>query len=430
MHPKQIIEKFGGQSALAKMIGKGQSTVSYWATAGVIPARWQGQLLDLARAHDIDLSAQDFVSGAEPTPAANLPARIAAPDIPALVPDKVDEAQESPFLFYAGEDGSIKVQVLVGEESVWTSQRGMSEIFSVDVGTISEHLGNVFKAQELDELTVVRKFRTTGIDGKNYDTNFYSLDAIISVGYRVSSLQATQFRRWATSVLKAYLIKGFVLNEDRLKQGSQMFGKDYFDELLEKIREIRASERRFYQKITDLYMQCSVDYDPHADITKKFYSHVQDKLHYAVHNHTAAELIEQRADASKPHMGLTSWKNSGKGGKVTKTDVAVGKNYLTGPELDEMNRLVSMYLDWAENFARRQKLMTMKDWIQRLDGFLEFNAYNVLHGFGKVSHDSALRRAHQQYEMFRIEQDKEYRSDFDQIADTIKVKKRVPKTVD
>ncbi|WAW07260.1 virulence RhuM family protein [Oxalobacter formigenes] len=218
---------------------------------------------------------------------------------------------------------------------------------------------------------------------KNYNTKFYSLDAIISVGYRVSSYKATQFRRWATSVLREYLIKGFTLDDERLKQGSTLFGKDYFDELLERIREIRASERRFYQRVTDIYRECSIDYDPESPITKEFYAHIQDKLHYAIHGHTAAELKMIRADATKPKMGLTSYKNEKTGGKITKLDVTIGKNYLTEEEIRELERLVSMYLDWAEGFARRRIPMTMKDWAQRLDGFLSFNEYQILNDYGK-----------------------------------------------
>lgn len=417
MDAKLVIEKFGGQSALARLIGKGQSTVAYWAKSGVIPAKWHARLLELARENGVGLSVQDLV----PVGASVAPQVQPVPRPKALVPEPQEDG--SPFLFYTSEDGTVKVQVVVGEESVWASQRGMGQIFNVDVGTVSEHLQNIFRTAELDELSVVRKFRTTGSDGKNYETNFYSLDAIISVGYRVSSYEATQFRRWATGVLKSYLIKGYVLDDDRLKQGSSMFGKDYFDELLERIREIRASERRFYQKITDLYAQCSVDYDPHSPMTQQFYAHVQDKLHYAVHGHTSAELIEMRADATRPQMGLTNWKNSGKGGKVTKLDVIVGKNYLTAEELKELDLLVSMYLDWAENFARRHKLMQMKDWIERLDGFLEFNAYSVLHGYGKVSRAAAERHAYAEYEKFRVTQDLEYKSDFDRVVEAAKVRK-------
>ena len=247
---------------------------------------------------------------------------------------------------------------------------------------------------------------------------------------RVNSYKATQFRKWATTVLKEYLIKGYALNDERLKQGNQLFGKDYFDDLLEQIREIRASERRFYQKITDIYSQCSIDYDKNSPLTKQFYAHVQDKLHYAIHGHTSAELIGLRADASKPNMRLYTYKNMGKQGKVTKLDVTVGKNYLNQEELDNMNRLVSMYLDTAENFARRHKSMTMKDWAERLDGFLEFNAYDVLKKFGVVKRDSAKRHALIEYEKFRVIQDIEFKSDFDNVVDEIKVRKRLPKASD
>lgn len=306
----------------------------------------------------------------------------------------------------------------------------MAEIFDVEANTINYHLKEIFASTELDEQTVLRTFRVPAADGKNYLTKFYNLDAIISVGYRVNSIQATQFRKWATKVLKSYLIKGFALDEDRLKQGKQLFGKDYFDELLEKIREIRASERRFYQKITDLYAQCSVDYDKDSPLTQQFYAHVQDKLHYAIHGHTSAELIKLRADASKPYMGLQTWNNQARGGKVTKLDVTVGKNYLTSKELEDLNRLVSMYLDWAENFARRQMPMQMKDWVQKLDGFLEFNAYSVLNSYGAVRRDAAERVAISEYEKFRVIQDLEYRSDFDEVVDTVKAKQKLPKTVE
>ncbi|MCA0184839.1 MAG: virulence RhuM family protein [Proteobacteria bacterium] len=319
---------------------------------------------------------------------------------------------------------------MVEDETVWASQRGMADIFDVEPNTINYHLKEIFQTSELDEQTVLRNFRVTASDGKTYETKFYSLDAIISVGYRVNSMQATQFRKWATKVLKSYLIKGFALDDDRLKQGKQLFGKDYFDELLEKIREIRASERRFYQKITDLYAQCSIDYDKNSPITQQFYAHVQDKLHFAIHGHTSAELIKLRADAKKPHMGLQTWNNQGRGGKITKLDVTVGKNYLTTEEIADLNRLVSMYLDWADNFARRQIPMRMKDWVQKLDGFLEFNAYSVLNSFGAVRRDAAERLAISEYEKFRIIQDADYRSDFDEVVDAVRARNRLPKTID
>jgi hypothetical protein len=312
---------------------------------------------------------------------------------------------------------------MVENETVWASQKGMAEIFNVDVRTISEHLRNIFTTGELEQSeAVIRNFRTTAADGKRYETNFYSLDAIISVGYRVNSMQATQFRRWATGILREYLIKGFSLDDERLKAGKAMFGKDYFDELLERIREIRASERRFYQKITDIYAQCSVDYERNSETTQKFYANVQDKLHHAVHGHTAAELINIRADAEKPHMGLTNWRSEPSGGKLTKSDVTVGKNYLNGEELQELNRLVSMFLDTAENFARRKIVMTMREWGEHLNRFLELNAYKVLDGFGSLSRDTANQRALSEYDKFRVVQDRAYQSDFDRAIDEIKAK--------
>lgn len=438
MDAKAIIEKFGGQTTLAKLLGKGQSTIAYWAKAGVVPARWHGPLLDLALRNGVPLSAHDFLVGPQTSKVGPAALKVdRARDASAMLemPTRVvveSERPGSPFLFYTSEDRSVKVQVVVEDETVWASQRGMGEIFDVDVRTISEHLQNVFRTGELDQLSnsVFRKFRSTASDGKSYETSFYSLDAIISVGYRVNSIQATQFRKWATKVLKSYLIKGFALDEDRLKQGKQLFGKDYFDELIEKIREIRASERRFYQKITDLYAQCSIDYDKDSPITQQFYAHVQDKLHYAIHGHTSAELIKLRADATKPHMGLQTWNNQGRGGKITKIDVRVGKNYLTASELGDMNRLVSMYLDWAENFARRQMPLRMKDWVQKLDGFLEFNAYSVLNTYGGIRRDTATKAAISEYEKFRVIQDTEYRSDFDEVVDAVRVKQRLPKTVE
>jgi hypothetical protein len=289
-------------------------------------------------------------------------------------------------------------------------------------------LQNIFKSAELEESTVIRNFRITALDEKNYDTKFYNLDAIISVGYRVNSLQATQFRRWATTILRDFLIKGFAMDDDRLKQGNQLFGKDYFDELLERIREIRASERRFHQKITDIYSQCSIDYDKNSPVSQQFYAHVQDKLHYAVHGNTSAELIAKRADANKPHMGLTTYKNAKTRGKITKLDVTVGKNYLSEAELGELNRLVSMYLDYAENFARRQIPMKMQDWSSKLNDFLSFNAYAVLESYGNTKRETAEKRALSEYEKFRVVQDKEFKSDFDRIVDEVRINKKLPKT--
>lgn len=416
MDARGIVERLGGQSAVARLIGKGQSTVAYWVKAASIPARWHAVLLEAAARVGVPLTADDLV-GQAPTvvvPRTADSGRSSAAAAP-------EPAADRPFLFYASESGTVKVRVMVEDETVWASQRGMAEIFDVDVRTISEHLRNIFATGELPEdESVVRKFRMAASDGKTYETSFYSLDGIISVGYRVNSMQATQFRKWSTSVLREYLIKGFSLDDERLKAGSAMFGKDYFEELLERIREIRASERRFYQKITDIYAQCSVDYDATAEVTQKFYAHVQDKLHFAVHGHTSAELISLRADAGMPHMGLQSWKNEKRGGKITKTDVTIGKNYLSRDELEELNRLVSMYLDTAEGFARRRKAMTMRQWAEKLDGFLEFNAYEVLRDFARVRRDLADQRAVSEYEKFRIIQDREYKSDFDRVVDEVR----------
>ena len=441
MNTREIIKLFGGQTALAKLVGIQQSAVAYWAKSNSIPSKWHRQLLDLAPLQGIALQASDLIQGSANvaniknnqnisdavTQAAGSSGAGLADETstPAL---EVTPASNSHFLFYASSDGTVKVQVVVGSETVWASQRGMSEIFGVGVPTINEHLQNIFKSSELEESTVIRNFRTPAVDGKNYDTNFYNLDAIISVGYRVNSLQATQFRKWATSVLRDFLIKGFALDDDRLKQGNQLFGKDYFDELLERIREIRASERRFYQKITDIYSQCSIDYDKNSPVSTQFYAHVQDKLHYAIHGHTSAELIALRADASQPHMGLTTYKNVKIRGKVTKLDVTVGKNYLAQNELEELNRLVSMYLDNAENFARRQIAMKMQDWSQRLNDFLTFNAYPVLEGYGNTRRETAEKRALSEYEKFRVVQDKEFKSDFDNVVDAVRTNKKLPKS--
>lgn len=340
----------------------------------------------------------------------------------------------SQFLFYSSNEGDIKVQVILEDETVWTTQKGMAEIFGVDVRTINEHLQNIFNSNELTKDPTIRKIRIVRQEGKrqvNRELEFYNLDAIISVGYRVNSLQATQFRIWASSILKEYLIKGFTLNDERLKHGSQLFGKDYFDELIERIREIRASERRFYQKITDLYAEASIDYDKKSPITQEFYASIQNKFHYAIHGKTASELIKERADSSKPNMGLTSWKNEKKGGKILKKDVATAKNYLMEEEIQEMNRLVSQYLDFAENMARRKQVLTMQEWAERLDDFLKFNEYKILSGSGNVSAVTAKKIAESEFEIFRPLQDKEYKSDFDKIVDklttsnkTIKLKKQ------
>ena len=425
MNTRDIAKLFGGQTALAKLVGIQQSAVAYWVKSNSIPSKWHAQLLDLALSNGIVLEAADLIQGGDGALIINK--RQSVGDAVGSAIDATP-ASNSHFLFYASSDGTVKVQVVVGNETVWASQKGMAEIFGVDVRTINEHLQNIFKSGELEESTVIRNFRITALDEKNYDTKFYNLDAIISVGYRVNSLQATQFRKWATTILRDFLIKGFALDDDRLKQGNQLFGKDYFDDLLERIREIRASERRFYQKITDIYSQCSVDYDQNSPITKQFYAHVQDKLHYAIHGQTSAELIAKRADASKPHMGLSTFKNAKNGGKVTKLDVTVGKNYLDENEIEGLNRLVSMYLDYAENFARRQILMKMQDWPEKLNSFLSFNEYPVLENYGNTRRETAEKRALSEYEKFRVVQDKEFKSDFDRIVDEVRINKKLPKS--
>ena len=319
------------------------------------------------------------------------------------------------ILFYETRLEKQSIEVYFEEETFWLSQKKMAELFGVEVNTINYHLKEIFKSGELDEKATIRKFRIVQTEGSREverKIDFYNLDAIIAVGYRVNSAQATQFRIWATQTLKEYIIKGFVLDDERLKQG-QHFGRDYFEELLERIREIRASERRFYQKITDIYAECSIDYDPKTDITQNFYKTVQNKLHWAISGKTAAQIIAERANAELPHMGLTTWKKAPKG-KIIKSDVGVAKNYLQQEELDELNRIVGMYLDYAENQAKRQIPMKMTDWVQKLDTFLEFNEYKVLKDSGKVSHKIAMQLAEKEYESFRVKQDRDFESDFDQ----------------
>jgi len=321
------------------------------------------------------------------------------------------------FIFYQSETGQIKIQVIIDDknETIWASQKAIAEIFGVSKSTISEHLMNIFATNELDKISVVRKIRTTASDGKNYQVDHYNLDAIISVGYRVNSVQATSFRKWATSVLREYMIKGFALDDERLKQQGQLFGQDYFSELLERIREIRASERLFYQKVTDIYAT-SIDYDAKSPLSQEFFATVQNKLHWAITRQTAAEIIKSRSDPQKENMGLTSWKGQKKGDKILRSDVTIAKNYLTENELSDLNRLVSMYLDYAENQAQRNIKMTMKDWTGKLDAFLKFNEYDILQNAGTVSKEIAKKIAETNYEVFRVKQDKNYMSDFDYLV--------------
>ncbi|MGZ3873442.1 MAG: virulence RhuM family protein, partial [Mucilaginibacter sp.] len=301
----------------------------------------------------------------------------------------------------------------------------LAELFGVESNTITYHLKEIFKTGELEEAATTRKIRVVQKEGSRdvgRRLDFYNLDAIIAVGYRVNSYQATQFRIWATKTLREFIVKGFVLDDERLKQGKR-FGKDYFDELLERIREIRASERRFYLKITDIYEQCSIDYNKDADITQKFFKTVQNKLHFAISGKTAAQIIAERASADKPHMGLQTFKNA-PGGKVLKGDIGVAKNYLVEKEIKELERVVSMYLDFAELQASRQIPMKMGDWISRLDAFLQFNEYDLLKDAGNVSHEVAMKLAEKEYDKFRVIQDQNFESDFDKAIKRVKSNKK------
>ena len=294
-------------------------------------------------------------------------------------------------------------------------------MFGVQRPAITKHLKNIFESGELNELSVSSILELTADDGKTYKTKFYNLDAIISVGYRVSSTQATSFRIWATERLKEYIIKGFTMDDERLKNPNNVFGKDYFDEQLARIRDIRSSERRFYQKITDIYAQCSADYTTESETTQTFFASVQNKLHWAITKQTAAEIIHSRADSEKPNMGLTTWKNAPKGA-IRKPDVSIAKNYLNEQELDGLNRIVSMYLDYAELQANNRTVMYMKDWIVRLDAFLQFNEMDILRDLGKVSAEIAKTFAENEFEKFRIIQDQLFESDFDKDIKRLKGK--------
>ena len=315
------------------------------------------------------------------------------------------------IIFYSTPEGNKKVEVVFQDETAWLTQKALAELFGVRVPAINKHLKNIFASGELAEDSVISILETTAADGKSYKTRHYNLDAIIAVGYRVNSYQATQFRIWATKTLKEFIIKGFVLDDERLKQGNRVFGKDYFDELLERIREIRASERRFYQKITDIYA-LSVDYDRNSPMTKEFFATVQNKLHWAITGKTAAEIIYASVDATKIHMGLTNWKQA-PGGKILKSDISIAKNYLSENHIKELNRIVSAYLDLAENRAERQILMKMADWITFLHSFLELSNYPILEDKGRVSALEARLKAEQEFEIYRKRQDAEYVSDFD-----------------
>ena len=325
-----------------------------------------------------------------------------------------DNIQESQILLYTTDEGKVNVFVFFHDETFWLTQKAMAELFDVTPQTITRHLANIYAEEELVRDSTCTKIEQVQQEGNRQvkrQMDYYNLDAIIAVGYRVNSKSATAFRKWATETLKEYIVKGFVLNDDMLKNG-RAFGKDYFDELLTRIKEIRASERRFYQKITDIYAQCSYDYDKDSDITRSFFKNVQNKLLFAVSGHTAPELIAERADSNNEHMGLATWKNA-PDGKILKPDVTISKNYLNKEEMSSLNDIVNMYLDYAENQAKRNKLMSMADWIDRLDAFLKFNEYEILHNAGKVSREVADRLAKDEFKKFRVRQDEEYLSDFD-----------------
>ncbi len=336
-----------------------------------------------------------------------------------------DQPTEGELILYQTQEGAVRVEVLYEAETFWLNQKKIAELFGVDLRTVSYHLNEVYDSGELSREATLRKIWRVQKEG-NRDVRraieFYNLDAIISVGYRVNSAQATRFRIWATQTLREFVIKGFVLDDERLKLNKR-FGTDYFDELLERIREIRASERRFYLKITDIYEQCSIDYDPKAEITQTFFKTVQNKLHWAVTGRTAAEIIAERADAAKPTMGLTTWKNAPRG-KILKSDVSIAKNYLIEGEIKELERIVTMYLDYAENQAVRQLPMRMADWVAKLDAFLKFNEYDVLTNAGSVSAEVARRLAEGHYATFRVRQDQRFESDFEKEVKRIEQKKR------
>jgi hypothetical protein len=345
------------------------------------------------------------------------------------VTKETDDSQKGEIVLFQAQDGHTKVQVRFENNSVWLTQRAMAELYQVSSKTISEHLLNIYKEEELDPKATIWKFQTVQTEGKRTVTreiDHYNLEAILAVGYRVRGTRGTQFRQWATAQLEEYLRKGFLMDDERLKSGNNI-GDDYFDELILRIRDIRSSERRFYQKITDIYAT-SIDYDSKSEITYEFYKTVQNKLHWAIHGQTAAEVIVNRADAEKKNMGLTSWKNS-PDGPIRKADVSIAKNYLSEEELTALNRVVTMYLDYAEDQAAKRNPMHMADWVKKLDGFLQFNEKNILTNAGKISHQMALDHAEKEFEKYeekrRAIEASEPTSDFDKLVKQLPpVKKR------
>jgi len=331
----------------------------------------------------------------------------------------------SSLILYQTEDGGTRVQVRLYERTVWMTQRAMAELYEVTVPTVNAHLSNLYEEREIASEATIRQFLIVQPEGARQVSRLidhYNLQAILAVGYRVRSLRGTQFRRWATTQLQELLVKGFVLDDARLKEGRAL-GDEYFDELLERIRDIRASERLFYQKITDIYAQCSIDYDKESEVTKRFYATVQNKLHWAIHHHTAAEIIQERARADKPNMGLMTWKNAPHGA-IRRADVSVAKNYLTEDEIRELNRIVTMYLGYAEDQAMRKRPMTMRQWEEKLDAFLAFNERDVLRHAGQISAEVAKRLAEAEFEKYqsqvRAREAMEPTSDFDRLVDESK----------
>ena len=316
------------------------------------------------------------------------------------------------FLIYTSPDGDIKIEAFLHNENVWLTQKKMAELFGVSIPTINEHLKNIIGSKELNENSVIREFLTTASDGKRYSTNYYNLDAIISVGYRVNSKQATLFRIWATKILKEYILKGFAMDDNRLKNG-HYFGQDYFKELLERVHSIRASERRIYQQITDIFAECSIDYNPQSEITKEFYATVQNKFHFAISGQTAAEIIYSKADAKKNNMGLSTWKNAPKG-RILKSDSIIAKNYLTINEIKKLERTVSSFFDYIERIIENRTVMKMENLAESVNKFLAFNEFKVLQGKGKISFDNAEKKAFKEYDEFNKHQNID--SDFDKFS--------------
>ena len=321
-------------------------------------------------------------------------------------------SEKTNFVIYTTPNGKVKFEVFLRDETIWLTQDKIAQLFGVQRPAITKHLKNILDNNELQEDSICSILEHMGANGRKYQTKLYNLDAIISIGYRVNSKQATHFRIWATQILKEYIIKGFAMDDERLKNPRRIFGQDYFEEQLARIRDIRSSERRFYQKITDIYAQCSADYDSKEEITKQFFATVQNKLHFAVTGQTAAEIINSRASSSKPNMGLTSWKNFPKG-RIRKPDAVIAKNYLDEKELDYLNRIVTMYLDYAELQANKGVIMHMNDWVEKLDAFLQFNEQEILDDLGKVSHKVAVSLAEKEFEKYNAIEDRSYESDFD-----------------